>query len=82
MAVIILTDNHVHPIPVQIGTALILLGILLVAALFMLASGPILRLIGNSGSSILIRVMGMILAALSVEFVLDGLGISGLVAGG
>ena len=75
MAIIVLTDNHLYSVPTQAGTTLILLGILGVTYLFMLAATPILRVIGKNGAAILVRVMGMILAALSVELVLGALGL-------
>lgn len=75
LAVILLTDNHIHPVPVQIGTALITIAILGVTLVLMLLSTPIIRFIGIGGASILTRVMGMILAALSVELVMNALGI-------
>ena len=75
MAVILLTDNHVHPISVQIGTALITIGILGLTLVLLLFSNRIISVIGVSGASILTRVMGMILAALSVELVMNALGI-------
>jgi len=75
LAVILLTDNHVHPIAVQIGTALITIAILGVTLLFLLLSTRIIKIIGVAGASILTRVMGMILAALSVELVMNALGI-------
>ena len=74
LAVILLTDNHVHPISVQIGTSLITLGILGITLVLLLFSSRIIGVIGISGASILTRVMGMILAALSVEFVMNALG--------
>jgi len=73
LAVILLTDNDIYKIPEQIGTAAILVAILLVTLVFMLAANPILRVIGNNGAAILVRVMGIILAALSVEFVMEAL---------
>ena len=76
MAVILLTDNNVYSIPMQLGTAFILLVILGVTYLFMLAANPIMKVIGKNGSSILVRVMGMILAALSIELVMEALNIS------
>lgn len=75
LAVILLTDNHVHTIPVQVGTALITVAVLGVTLILLLNSGRILAVIGRSGASILTRVMGMILAALSVELVMNALGI-------
>ena len=52
LAVILLTDNQLHPIPVQIGTALIMLGVLAVTLLRLLASGRIMRIIALGGASI------------------------------
>ena len=39
----------------------------------MLASTQILRVIGTNGAAILVRVMGLILAALSVQLVFEAL---------
>ncbi|MEM7439171.1 MAG: MarC family protein [Pseudomonadota bacterium] len=46
--------------------------ILLVLALFMLSS-PLQRLLGRIGVNVITRVLGMLLAALAVQFVVDGL---------
>ena len=75
MAAIVLTDNDLYTITQQATTAVILLVILGITCVLMLLSGPILRVIGRNGAAILIRVMGMILAALSVELVMEALGI-------
>ncbi len=75
MAAIILTDNHVFSISTQICTAIILLVILGITYLFMLLATPIMKLIGNNGATILVKIMGMILAALSTEIVMDALNI-------
>lgn len=76
LAVILLTDNHVYPISVQIGTALVTLAVLGVTLLLLLLSTRIISVIGVGGASILTRVMGMILAALSVELAMNALGIA------
>jgi len=73
LAVILLTDNHLYSIPTQATTTAILLGILAVTLVCMLAATPILKVIGMNGASIMVRVMGMILAALSTEFVMEAL---------
>ncbi|WP_454062694.1 MarC family protein [Candidatus Nitrospira salsa] len=73
LAVILLTDNHLYSIPVQATTAAILLGILAITLICMLAATPILKVIGMNGASIMVRVMGMVLAALSTEFVMEAL---------
>ena len=75
VAAIVLTDNDLYTVTQQVMTAGVLLGTLGVTCLLMLLSGPILRVIGKNGAAILIRVMGMILAALSVELVMQALGI-------
>ena len=75
MAVIVLTDNDVCTIPEQALTSLMLLAVLVITCVLFLLSEKVLRLIGRAGASILIRVMGIILAALSVELVMGALGI-------
>ena len=75
MAVIVLTDNDVYTIPEQALTSLMLLAVLVITCVLFLLSDKILQLIGRAGASILIRVMGIILAALSVELVMGALGI-------
>jgi multiple antibiotic resistance protein len=75
MAVIVLTDNDVYTIPEQALTSLMLLAVLVITCVLFLLSEKVLRLIGRAGASILIRVMGIILAALSVELVMGALGI-------
>jgi multiple antibiotic resistance protein len=76
MAAIILTDNDLYTIPVQCGTALILIVILAITYLLMLLSGTIIKVIGQNGAAIMVKVMGMILAALSIELVMKALKIS------
>jgi multiple antibiotic resistance protein len=76
LAVILLTDNYTHPVVEQVTTALIMLVVLAITLVMMLLSGHILRVIGTGGASILVRLMGMVLAALSVEFVMEALGVA------
>jgi multiple antibiotic resistance protein len=75
MAVILLTDNYHYSIPTQIGTSAVMLAVLGITYLLMLWASPILKVIGTNGAAILVRVMGMILSALSVEFIMKGLGV-------
>jgi multiple antibiotic resistance protein len=77
MAVILLTDNDVYTIPQQAETGVVLLVVLVLNYLLLLASDFILRIIGREGASILVRVMGIILASLAVEIVLTALSVAG-----
>lgn len=47
--------------------------VLLAGLLLMLASGRVSRLLGRQGAEILYRIMGLLLASLAVEMVIDGL---------
>ena len=75
MAVIVLTDNDVYTVPEQAQTAVMLLLVLLINYLLLRSSEGILKVIGRQGASILVRVMGIILASLSVELVMSALDI-------
>ncbi len=79
MAAIVRTDHTVYHLGEQLATAAVLVGTLLLTWLLMLLAGPILRIIGENGATILVRVLGMLLAALSVELVLTALGVAGWV---
>ncbi len=67
LAVVVLTDNHRYSVSEQVVTSGLMLLVILAALVLMLAAGPINRLIGISGASILSRVMGLILATVAVD---------------
>ncbi|GLS87606.1 UPF0056 inner membrane protein [Cypionkella aquatica] len=59
---------------------LALLLVMMVATyLFLLASPPLERLLGRTGTIVITRLLGMLLAALSVQFVIDGVRGTGLI---
>ena len=71
LAIVLLTDNNRFSLADQAITAIVMVSVLLVAYIFMLLAGPIIRLIGNSGAAIVSRVMGMILASVAADAVLS-----------
>ena len=65
-----------------IGAAFViglLLLMMLVTFAFLLASPPLEKLLGRTGVIVITRLLGMLLAALSVQFVIDGVRQTGLV---
>jgi multiple antibiotic resistance protein len=49
---------------------------LLLTMLALLAAGPLMRLLGNKMEAMLTRILGVILAALAAQFVIDGISVS------
>jgi multiple antibiotic resistance protein len=50
--------------------------ILLLTLAALLAAGPLMRLIGHKVEAMITRLLGVILAALAAQFVIDGIGVS------
>ncbi|XDA97551.1 MarC family protein [Sulfitobacter sp. LCG007] len=70
LAVVLLTDNNRFSVPEQVATFAIMTLVLGFAFLAMLAAGPIMRVIRQSGAAIVSRVMGMVLAAVATQNVI------------
>lgn len=65
-----------------LGTAAVLgllAGMIVATYLFLLASPYLERLLGRTGTIVITRLLGMLLAALSVQFVIDGVRGTGLI---
>ncbi len=52
---------------------LVLLGVIALVLLTFLAAGLFERALGETGTNVITRILGMLLAALSVQFVVDGI---------
>ena len=72
LAAVLLTENNRYNLWEQAQTTVIMLSVILVVLLLMLVASWVHRMIGNSGASIISRVMGLILASVAVSSVLDG----------
>lgn len=86
LGVVLLNDTeklHVVSSLLDLAVIFVVLGVTLI---FMYSAKPILRVIGDSGASVLSRIMGLILAAVAVDSVLSAVAqffhISGISPGG
>ncbi|SKC32099.1 hypothetical protein CZ809_01613 [Photobacterium piscicola] len=73
MAVVMLTDNHRYSVVDQAITAGVMVAVLFVSLLLLLSATTIQKWIGNIGAAIISRVMGLILAAVAVNNLLQGI---------
>jgi multiple antibiotic resistance protein len=73
LAAVLLTENARYNFWEQAQTTAAMLCVLLVAFVLMLVAGWIHRFIGNSGASIVSRVMGLILASVATANALAGI---------
>jgi multiple antibiotic resistance protein len=69
LSVVVLTDNNTHSLLQETLTCAVMALVLIATLILMLLGDRLMELIGRSGASILIRVMGMILAAVAVQMV-------------
>lgn len=73
LAAILLTENSKHNFLDQALTALMMIAVMFIAWVLMMLSNRIFAYIGNSGAAIISRVMGLILSAVAVSNMLQGL---------
>ena len=77
-AAILLMANAEGNLVEQIAVLASLLAILLSTFVCLLLAGKIHRLLGVTGMHVVARIMGVLLSALAVQFIFDGIGQSGL----
>lgn len=80
IASVILLMGHAETVLDKAAVLAVLAAVLLLVLAAFLISGVIERLLGQTGINVVTRIFGMLLAALSVQFVLDGLRGFGLAA--
>ena len=72
LAIVILTDNNTESVLDQAVTAGLLIIVLIVTTGLLLAASFVHRFIGNTGASVISRVMGIVLATIAVDSILGG----------
>jgi len=73
LAAVLLTENARFDLWQQLQTTATMLAVLLIALMLMLAAQWVNRLIGESGASVISRVMGLILASVATANALAGI---------
>lgn len=73
MAVVLLTDNHRFTFFQQFQTSLVMLFVIITTLFLLLIARRVQRLIGETGITVISKIMGLILASVAVESILAGL---------
>jgi len=73
LAAVLLTENQKYNIWEQVQTGLTMLSVLVIVLVAMFLANKIHKVIGDSGASIISRVMGLILVSVAVSSILEGI---------
>ena len=73
LAVVLVTENSENSILEQFQSSLLLVGVLVVVLILLLVATKVHKIIGDAGASIISRVMGLILSAVAVANVIEGI---------
>ncbi len=76
---ILLLENDTSGITATLIILSAMVSVVFLTFIFFSMGGPIERLLGKTGINVITRLMGMLLAALSVQFVVDGLNGLGII---
>ena len=79
-AVILLMANSRGELGEQVVVVASLLVVLLITLILLLLAGTVHRLLGVTGLNVVSRIFGVLLTALAVQFMFDGLAASGLIS--
>jgi multiple antibiotic resistance protein len=70
--IVLLMRKNDNEIVVQLSIIAILILVLIISFICLLLSEPLSRVLGITGSNVINRVLGIVLAALAIQFILDG----------
>ncbi len=73
-SIVLLMGEARQDLVVQALVLAVMLAVLAITLICLLVTGQLIRLLGQTGINVVTRVFGIIMAALSVQFILDGLG--------
>lgn len=73
MAVVLMTDNHIYSVQQQAFTSVLVFVVLVLTCLLLLGARHIQERIGDSGITVISKIMGLILAAYATQSILTGL---------
>ena len=62
-----------------IAVHLVMIFVVFLVFMMFLIAGPMEKMLGRTGTVVITRLLGMLLAALSVQFVIDGIRQTGLI---
>lgn len=73
LAVVLLTKNSVYSIWEQVQLSFVLMGVLAIVLILLLLASKVHKIIGDAGASVISRVMGLILSAVAISNIIDGI---------
>ena len=73
IATIVLLAGQAEGVQGFIAVIGVMIAVIAIVFMFFLSAGLIERILGKTGVNVVTRLLGMLLAALSVQFILDGL---------
>ncbi len=73
-SIVLLMGEARHDLVVQALVLAVMLAVLAITLVCLLATARLMRVLGQTGINVVTRVFGIIMAALSVQFILNGLG--------
>jgi len=79
IATMILLVGQSHGWQGVVAVHLVMIFVVSLSFVMFLISGPMEKLLGRTGTIVITRLLGMLLAALSVQFVIDGIKQTGLI---